>query len=67
MTGDIERCIACGGIVLDDDEVYDDAGGGIIHAKCCGPERECYVDLETGEPLKDGAPIPKPWKYKSGE
>lgn len=64
MCDEIERCIACGGILLDDDMVYDDYDGGTLHEKCCGPERECYVNLETGEPIKEGEPIPKPLKYR---
>lgn len=59
----MERCIACGGILLDDDMVFDDYDGGTLHERCCGPERESYVNLETGEPLKDGEPIPKPYRY----
>lgn len=57
----LERCLACGGLLLDDDEVFFDAGGGYIHARCCGPERESYhVD---GAPLKPGDPIPKPFRW----
>jgi hypothetical protein len=59
-----ERCIACNGILLDDDLVYDDVSGGTLHQRCCGPERECYVNLETGEPLQDGEPIPMPRVFR---
>jgi hypothetical protein len=62
---DVERCLACGGILLDDDLVYDDVGGGVLHARCCGPEREYYVNLETGETLAEGEPIPKPRVFRT--
>lgn len=62
MSIPMERCIACNGILLDDDMVYADADGGTIHAKCCGPERESYTG-EDGGPLKPGEPIPEPWRY----
>lgn len=55
-----ERCIACAKPLVEGDQYYLDASGGIIHAACCGPERESYVNLETGEPLADGEPIPVP-------
>lgn len=58
-----ERCIACGGILLYGVDVFDDVNGGVIHASCCGPERECYVDLESGAPIKAGEPIPTPYKW----
>lgn len=62
VSEDVERCISCGGIILEDDDVYNDASGGIIHAKCCGPEPESYTGGE-GDPLKPGDPIPQPWKW----
>jgi len=60
----MERCIACAGLLLDDDEVYSDADGGTIHARCCDPERENYTGAGGG-PLKAGEPIPKSWIYGS--
>jgi hypothetical protein len=59
------RCIACDETLRDGQEVYEDAGGGFIHAACCGPERESYVGAD-GEPLKDGEPIPTPWRWSAG-
>jgi len=44
---------------------HPDISGDLLHATCCGPERESYVNLETGEPLKDGEPIPKPFKFRA--
>jgi hypothetical protein len=63
MTLELERCIACGGVLLDDDMVYNDESGGTIHARCCGPERESYCNPETGDPLKDDEPIPPSYRY----
>lgn len=62
--GDETTCTACDKPIRGGDLVYSDYEGGIIHAKCCGPERESYVDAD-GEPLKDGEPIPKPWKWSA--
>jgi hypothetical protein len=64
-TEEMERCIACGGILLDDDLVFDDVSGGTLHQRCCGPERDSYVNLDTGEPLNDGEPIPAPRRYRA--
>lgn len=57
----MERCIACGGVLLDDDLVHFDFDGGYIHAKCCGPEPESYH--RDGEPLEPGDEIPKPFRW----
>lgn len=54
---DAESCIACAVVIVDDDMVLPDASGGWIHAACCGPERESYVDAD-GEPLGPDDPIP---------
>lgn len=59
------RCLACDEALRDGQEVYADVGDGIIHAACCGPERESYVGAD-GEPLKDGEPIPTPWRWTAG-
>jgi hypothetical protein len=59
---DTDRCIACDVELNDGDLVHHDASGGLIHAACCGPERESYTDADGG-PLKEGDPIPLPWKY----
>lgn len=59
---DADSCIACAEPFLADDQVFNDVGGGTIHARCCGPERESYVGAD-GEPLKDGEPLPTPWRY----
>jgi hypothetical protein len=57
-----ERCIACDEALQHGEMVMDDASGGIIHARCCGPERESYTGPD-GEPLKDGEPIPQGWPW----
>lgn len=59
-----ERCIACRKPLRDGDLYFWDVNGGELHAACCGPERECYVDAE-GEPLGPDGPIPTPsiWRY----
>ena len=62
--GHVERCLACGGMFIDGDEVLNDASGDYIHAKCCGPERESYCDLETGKPLKPSEPLPVPFSRR---
>lgn len=59
---DDERCIACDERLKEGQEVFHDASGGFIHAACCGPERESYTGPD-GEPLKDGEPIPTPWRW----
>ncbi len=56
------RCIACDEALRDGQDVYADVSGGIIHAACCGPERERYVGRD-GEPLRDDEPIPTPWRW----
>ena len=59
---DVETCIACEQALKAGDLVYNDASGDLIHAACCGPERESYTGKD-GEPLKDGEPIPEPWPW----
>lgn len=61
---DADCCIACDAPLVEGDLVYWDVSDtGYLHADCCGPERESYVN-EDGEPLKDGDPIPQPFPYK---
>lgn len=58
-------CIACDIPFEDGDMVYwcsDDTGH--IHADCCGPERESYVNPD-GSPLKDDEPIPQPFAWRA--
>ncbi|NEV75608.1 hypothetical protein DYI24_00755 [Rhodopseudomonas sp. BR0C11] len=56
-------CIACGEALKLDDEVLNDVSGGIIHAACCGPEHDSYVNLDDGSPIGPDDPIPTPWKW----
>lgn len=63
MTG--ERCIACDEPLKVGDQYLSDISGGVIHFACCGPEPECFVDLDTGEPL--GRPAtPQIWSRDHG-
>lgn len=55
-----EECIACEKAFVAGDRYFLDLSGGCIHADCCGPEREGYVNLETGESLAPGEPIQTP-------
>lgn len=59
-----ETCEACGEALEEGDLVYwsaDDSGH--LHADCCGPERESYVNPD-GSPLTDEDPIPSPFPYE---
>ena len=59
-------CIACAKPLNAGDMVLlDISEGGLIHAECCGPERDSYCDAD-GEPLADDAPIPTPFPYDDG-
>jgi hypothetical protein len=60
-----EPCIACDKLMTDGDAYYPDAGGGFIHASCCGPERESYT--LNGEPLGPNDPIPAPAVWTEAE
>ncbi|KQS76839.1 hypothetical protein ASG25_15580 [Rhizobium sp. Leaf384] len=53
-----EACHVCCEALQPGDPVYfsDD---GMMHAACCGPERECFYN-EDEAPLVDGEPIPRP-------
>ena len=63
MTADTERevpaCIACRATLKPGDPYFWDVGGGFLHAECCGPEREGYVNAD-GEPLGENDPLPTP-------
>ena len=62
---EVECCVACDVPFEEGDLVYwcsDDTGH--LHAECCGPERESYVNAD-GSPLKDGDAIPAPFEWKS--
>lgn len=52
-------CIACQEPMKSGQSYYSDVSGGVIHAECCGPERESYTKRD-GEPLGPGDPIPAP-------
>lgn len=58
----IHRCIACDLPLREGDLVMGDASGGLIHAACCGPERDSYVNAE-GDPLGPDDPIPTGWEW----
>lgn len=54
----VERCGICSRAFREDDYVTDDVTEGSVHRACCGDEPESYVDLETGEPMPTGTPLP---------
>ena len=60
---EIEKCEICNEPLKDDDLCLFDINLGTVHAGCCGPERETYVNLETGEPLGDDEPLPVPFPF----
>lgn len=68
MDDETERCFACGVAFRPGDMVIEDINEGAMHAACCGPERESFVDLETGESIGADDPIPtgSPWKPEPG-
>jgi len=49
----MERCISCGGVLLDEDEVHNDIEGGVIHARCC--DADGFRD-QDGNPIQPPAP-----------
>lgn len=57
-----EAC-ECGEAFKEGDLVIHSVDGGYLHADCCGPERESYVNLETGEPIGPDDPIPTPFPW----
>ena len=56
------HCLACLGVFRLGDLVLDDAGGGTLHAACCGPERESYTN-SNGDPLGPDDPIPTGYRW----
>lgn len=56
-------CEICNTKINIGDLTLHDISFGTVHASCCGPERESYVNLDTGEPIGPDDPIPtgKPW------
>ena len=55
--GTQSRC-KCGDLILPGQLLLGSGDGGFLHAECCDPEPESYVD-ENDEPLKEGDPIPE--------
>lgn len=58
---DAIKCLICNRYIRDGDPCITDIDLGPVHAACCGPEREAYVNLETGLPIGPEEPIPTPW------
>jgi hypothetical protein len=60
----IEGCVVCGQPFKEGDMVLIEVNEGEAHTACCGPERDGYVNLDTGEPIGPDEPIPTgyPWK-----
>lgn len=63
MTEETEPCLACSIAFVPGDKYFPDVSGGFLHAGCCGPERESYVNAD-GEPLgpDDALPEPSIWE-----
>lgn len=51
-------CFVCLEPIEDGDPVYW-SEDGYMHAHCCGPERECFVNADE-DSLQEGEPIPRP-------
>lgn len=64
-TADEEACGICQITFNEGDDCLTDVDLGPVHAACCGPERESYVNLNTGEPIGPNDPIPAPWKWSA--
>lgn len=62
---DGEACGICALAFVEGDPCLTDVDLGAVHAGCCGPEPESYVNLDTGEPLKPGEPLPTPWIWST--
>lgn len=60
---DAVACGICDVLLITGDRCLEDISLGTVHAACCGPERECYVNLTTGEPIAADAPLPQPWPW----
>lgn len=60
---DLTDCLACRLTFLNDDQVLADVSGEFLHAACCGPELEAYVNLDTGEPIGPSDPIPTGYRW----
>lgn len=60
---DLTDCLACRLTFLNDDQVLNDVSGEVLHVACCGPEREAYVNLDTGEPIGPNDPIPTGYRW----
>lgn len=58
---DVPVCGICNVVLITGDRCMTDIDLGTVHAACCGPERESYVNLETGDPIGPHDPIPTPW------
>ncbi len=58
---DEDNCPVCAERIKPEDWCLTDIELGICHAACL--EGSPMVDLETGEPLPDGAKPPKPYRY----
>lgn len=56
---DEELCIACDLQMIAGQKYYNDVSGGVIHADCCGEDREGYVGSD-GESLDPADPLPTP-------
>lgn len=61
---DQEKCVGCDLDLKVGDLVFNEYGiGGFVHADCCGPEREGYVNAD-GDPLGPDEPLPQPFAWK---
>lgn len=60
---DQEICFACGEPLLPGQLVLQDVEEGLMHRACCGPEREAFCNLATGEPLGPDEPLPEGFPY----
>lgn len=58
-----EHCIVCYKPMVPGDLYYSDADGGVLHAACCGPERESYTNA-AGDPLGPDDPVPEPMVWE---
>jgi hypothetical protein len=61
---EIHRCFICSEPFKADELVLQDDTEGLCHRACIGDERECFVNLHTGEPIGPDEPIPAGFPYK---